>query len=119
MHLVFFNLFLFLCRITTSSGVEQMEDEGLDSDGDVELADSDAEGEDSDADEDLAIEMDDARAKADEMGVEHLATLERLRQNQRQDYLKVMRISFCFLCKRLLILLFRVRCLVQYRLQIG
>lgn len=66
-----------------------MEDEGLDSDGDVELADSDAEGEDSDADEDLAIEMDDARAKADEMGVEHLATLERLRQNQRQDYLKV------------------------------
>lgn len=29
------------------------------------------------------------RQKADEMGVEHLATLERLRQNQRQDYLKV------------------------------
>lgn len=30
----------------------------------------------------------------DEMGVEHLATLERLRQSQRQDYLKVMFI-FC------------------------
>lgn len=29
------------------------------------------------------------RQKADDMGVEHLATLERLRQNQRQDYLKV------------------------------
>lgn len=73
-----------------------MEDEGLDSDGDVELADSDAEGEDSDADEDLAIEMDDARGKADEMGVEHLATLERLRQNQRQDYLKVAFKNCCF-----------------------
>lgn len=73
----------------TSSGVEQMEDEGLDSDVDIDLADSDAEGEDSDADEDLAMEMEDGRAKADEMGVEHLATLERLRQNQRQDYLKV------------------------------
>lgn len=74
--------------------MEQMEDEGLDSDGDVELADTDdaAEGSDDsddDGDEDLAIEMDDARGKADEMGVEHLATLERLRQNQRQDYLKV------------------------------
>lgn len=83
------SLLRFPVRLTTSSGVEQMEDEGLDSDGDVELADSEGEGEDSDADEDLAIEMDDARAKADEMGVEHLATLERLRQNQRQDYLKV------------------------------
>lgn len=65
-----------------------MEDEGLDSDGDVDLADSDPE-EDSDADEDLAMEMEESRPKADEMGVEHLATLERLRQNQRQDYLKV------------------------------
>lgn len=38
------------------------------------------------------MDMDDGsngRQKAEEMGVEHLATLERLRQNQRQDYLKV------------------------------
>lgn len=83
-----------------------MEDEGLDSDGDVELADSDAEGEDSDGDEDLAIEMDDARAKADEMGVEHLATLERLRQNQRQDYLKVVCLFF----------LYKIRCNVFFLL---
>lgn len=77
------------CNLRISSGVEQMEDEGLDSDADGEMADSDAEAEDSDADEDLAIEMEDGRGKADEMGVEHLATLERLRQNQRRDYLKV------------------------------
>ncbi|XP_019867741.1 ubiquitin-conjugating enzyme E2 Q2 [Aethina tumida] len=69
------------------SRVEPMEDEGLDSDAEADLGDSDAE-EDSDADEDLAMEMEDSRPKADEMGVEHLATLERLRQNQRQDYLK-------------------------------
>lgn len=74
-----------------------MEDEGLDSDAEAEMADSDAEGEDSDADEDLAIEMEDGRAKADEMGVEHLATLERLRQNQRRDYLKVGEI-YCIFC---------------------
>lgn len=74
-----------------------MEDEGLDSDVDADMADSDAEGEDSDADEDLAMEMEDGRAKADEMGVEHLATLERLRQNQRQDYLKVINF-FLFDC---------------------
>lgn len=45
---------------------------------------------DSEAEEDLPLEMDDGRStnKKDEMEVEHLATLERLRQNQRQDYLK-------------------------------
>lgn len=69
-----------------------MEDEGLDSDAEADLGDSDAE-EDSDADEDLAMEMEDSRPKADEMGVEHLATLERLRQNQRQDYLKVSMVN--------------------------
>lgn len=44
----------------------------------------------SEADEDLPLEMDDGRStnKKDEMEVEHLATLERLRQSQRQDYLK-------------------------------
>lgn len=82
---VLYNVLRF--RIS-SNGMEAMEDEGLDSDADVDIGDSDAE-EDSDADEDLAIEMEDNRPKADEMGVEHLATLERLRQNQRQDYLKV------------------------------
>uniref|UniRef100_A0A6B2EHG2 Putative ubiquitin-conjugating enzyme e2 q2-like isoform x2 n=1 Tax=Phlebotomus kandelakii TaxID=1109342 RepID=A0A6B2EHG2_9DIPT len=44
----------------------------------------------SEAEEDLPLEMDDGRStnKKDEMEVEHLATLERLRQSQRQDYLK-------------------------------
>lgn len=71
-----------------------MEDEGLDSDADADVADSEAEAEDSDGDEDLAIEMEDGRMKAEEMGVEHLATLERLRQNQRRDYLKVSFVLF-------------------------
>lgn len=46
---------------------------------------------DSDAEEDLPLELDDGRSnnKKDEMEVEHLATLERLRQTQRQDYLRV------------------------------
>lgn len=66
-----------------------MEDEGLDSEAEEDLVESDPEGDDSDEDEDLAMEMEDGRAKNDEMGVEHLATLERLRQNQRRDYLKV------------------------------
>ncbi|CAO1384454.1 unnamed protein product [Diamesa hyperborea] len=45
---------------------------------------------DSDAEEDLPLELDDGRNanKKDEMEVEHLATLERLRQTQRQDYLR-------------------------------
>lgn len=49
---------------------------------------------DSDAEEDLPLELDDGRSanKKDEMEVEHLATLERLRQTQRQDYLRV---SWC------------------------
>lgn len=44
----------------------------------------------SEGEEDLPLEMDDGRSanKKDEMEVEHLATLERLRQSQRQDYLK-------------------------------
>uniref|UniRef100_A0A1L8DT54 Putative ubiquitin-conjugating enzyme e2 q2-like isoform x2 n=1 Tax=Nyssomyia neivai TaxID=330878 RepID=A0A1L8DT54_9DIPT len=43
----------------------------------------------SEAEEDLPLEMDDGRStNKDEMEVEHLATLERLRQSQRQDYLK-------------------------------
>lgn len=65
-----------------------MEDEGVDSE-DAEVGDSEGDGDGSDVEEDLQLEMEDNRAKADEMGVEHLATLERLRQNQRQDYLKV------------------------------
>ncbi len=49
------------------------------------------ESEDSDAEEDLPLELDDGRSanKKDEMEVEQLATLERLRQTQRQDYLRV------------------------------
>lgn len=66
-----------------------MEDEGLDSEAEEDLVESDPEADDSDEDEDLAMEMEDGRQKNDEMGVEHLATLERLRQNQRRDYLKV------------------------------
>ncbi|XP_050305758.1 ubiquitin-conjugating enzyme E2 Q2 [Anthonomus grandis grandis] len=77
----------------SSSGIEPMEDEGLDSDADAQDSDGVSVDEDSDDedDEDLGMDMEDgssSRQKADEMGVEHLATLERLRQNQRQDYLK-------------------------------
>nr|CAH7728147.1 unnamed protein product [Callosobruchus chinensis] len=80
-------------RISTRSSTnsEPMEDEGLDSDAGGSDAEEDEEEEDvetDDADEELAMDMEEGRPKADEMGVEHLATLERLRQNQRQDYLK-------------------------------
>ncbi|XP_017045987.1 ubiquitin-conjugating enzyme E2 Q2 [Drosophila ficusphila] len=56
-----------------------------------EIEDPIAESEqESEGDEDLPLEMDDVRStnKKDDMEVEHLATLERLRQSQRQDYLK-------------------------------
>ncbi|XP_014224392.1 ubiquitin-conjugating enzyme E2 Q2 [Trichogramma pretiosum] len=50
------------------------------------------EDEESEAEEDLHLDMDEgdanAKNKGDEMALEHLATLERLRQNQRQDYMK-------------------------------
>lgn len=80
--------------LSSGSEVEPMEDEGVDSSEEGEVVSSGEEGDgaegDSDVEEDLQLEMEDSRqAKADEMGVEHLATLERLRQNQRQDYLKV------------------------------
>lgn len=71
-----------------SNGEEQMEDEGVDSDVEPDVCESECEESDSEGD-DLAMEMEDGRSKGDEMCVEHLATLERLRQNQRQDYLKV------------------------------
>ena len=60
----------------------------IDSDPEEDVGDSD---QDSDAEEDLPLELDDGRSanKKDEMEVEHLATLERLRQTQRQDYLRV------------------------------
>lgn len=60
----------------------------LDSDPEEDVGESD---QDSDAEEDLPLELDDGRSanKKDEMEVEHLATLERLRQTQRQDYLRV------------------------------
>lgn len=63
----------------------------LESDPEEDVGESD---QDSDAEEDLPLELDDVRSanKKDEMEVEHLATLERLRQTQRQDYLRV---SFC------------------------
>lgn len=56
-----------------------------------DLEDAVGESEDSDAEEDLPLELDDGRSanKKDEMEVEQLATLERLRQTQRQDYLRV------------------------------
>ncbi|XP_055309806.1 ubiquitin-conjugating enzyme E2 Q2 [Sitodiplosis mosellana] len=56
-----------------------------------EIEDATLESEpESEVDEDLSLEMDDGRNanKKDEMDMEHLATLERLRQSQRQDYLK-------------------------------
>ncbi|KAL9698059.1 hypothetical protein quinque_001500 [Culex quinquefasciatus] len=69
---------------------QQQQIDEIDSDcDDIEdvVGESDQE---SEGEEDLPLEMDDGRssAKKDEMGVEHLATLERLRQTQRQDYLK-------------------------------
>ncbi|XP_048526618.1 ubiquitin-conjugating enzyme E2 Q2 isoform X2 [Dendroctonus ponderosae] len=77
----------------SNSGIDQMEDEGLDSDADAQDSDGMTVDDDSDDgdDEDLGMDMEEGsnpRQKCDEMGVEHLATLERLRQNQRQDYLK-------------------------------
>ncbi|XP_063216242.1 ubiquitin-conjugating enzyme E2 Q2 isoform X2 [Bacillus rossius redtenbacheri] len=54
----------------------------------------DMEDEDEDEDEgeeDLHLDLDEgdaAKSKCEEMDTEHLATLERLRQSQRQDYLK-------------------------------
>lgn len=56
-----------------------------------ELEDVVGESEESDPEEDLPLELDEGRSsnKKDEMEVEHLATLERLRQTQRQDYLRV------------------------------
>lgn len=52
----------------------------------------DEDEDDDDGEEDLHLEMDEvevpSKSKGDEMDTEHLATLERLRQNQRQDYLK-------------------------------
>lgn len=54
--------------------------------------DDDDDEEEEEGEEDLHLEMDEgenvAKNKTDEMDTEHLATLERLRQNQRQDYLK-------------------------------
>lgn len=89
-----YQLYLICFGVRLMSEVEPMEDEGVDSE-DADVGDSEGDGEGSDVEEDLQLEMEDNRAKADEMGVEHLATLERLRQNQRQDYLKV-RSSYLF-----------------------
>ncbi|XP_013183014.1 ubiquitin-conjugating enzyme E2 Q2 [Amyelois transitella] len=64
----------------TSNGAESGTEE------DEEMA---ADDDESDAEDDLPLEMvdDAARGNKDDMETEHLATLERLRQNQRQDYL--------------------------------
>lgn len=61
-----------------------------------ELEDVVGESEESDPEEDLPLELDEGRSsnKKDEMEVEHLATLERLRQTQRQDYLRVRRLIY-------------------------
>ncbi|XP_063708476.1 ubiquitin-conjugating enzyme E2 Q2 [Culicoides brevitarsis] len=64
---------------------EQMDDMDSDDPEEIEV-ESD---QDSEAEEDLQLEVDDAHnTSKDDMEVEHLATLERLRQTQRQDYLK-------------------------------
>ncbi|KZC08186.1 PREDICTED: ubiquitin-conjugating enzyme E2 Q2 [Dufourea novaeangliae] len=68
---------------TNEAAVQRMESD------DAEDMDED---EESEAEEDLHLDMDEGDAtskmKSEEMDLEHLATLERLRQNQRQDYLK-------------------------------
>uniref|UniRef100_A0A1A9WMA1 UBIQUITIN_CONJUGAT_2 domain-containing protein n=2 Tax=Glossina TaxID=7393 RepID=A0A1A9WMA1_9MUSC len=76
---------------TAAAAAEQQQQiEDIESDQD-EIEDPVADSEqESEIDEDLPLEMDDVRSanKKDDMEVEHLATLERLRQSQRQDYLK-------------------------------
>nr|CAD7437746.1 unnamed protein product [Timema bartmani] len=54
-----------------------------------DMEDEDEEEED-DGEDDLHLDMEEAdtKGKMEEMDTQHLATLERLRQNQRQDYLK-------------------------------
>lgn len=60
-------------------------------DDEREMDDEDDDEDDDDGD-DLHLDMDEgesvAKSKVEEMDTEHLATLERLRQNQRQDYLR-------------------------------
>ncbi|XP_071450386.1 ubiquitin-conjugating enzyme E2 Q2 isoform X1 [Hetaerina americana] len=67
-----------------AQGSEKMED-----DGEME---EDEEEEEEEVEEDLHLEMEEAEApsksKSEEMDTVHMATLERLRQNQRQDYLQ-------------------------------
>ncbi|KAG8224897.1 hypothetical protein J437_LFUL004638 [Ladona fulva] len=69
---------------TEAQGSEKMEDEGE--------MEEDEEEEEEEVEEDLHLEMEEAEApsknKSEEMDTVHQATLERLRQNQRQDYLK-------------------------------
>ncbi|XP_055699221.1 ubiquitin-conjugating enzyme E2 Q2 isoform X1 [Phlebotomus papatasi] len=68
-----------------AQSIDENESDGDDLDDAVGESDQESE-----AEEDLPLEMDEGRStnKKDEMEVEHLATLERLRQSQRQDYLK-------------------------------
>ncbi|XP_055699225.1 ubiquitin-conjugating enzyme E2 Q2 isoform X4 [Phlebotomus papatasi] len=67
-----------------AQSIDENESDGDDLDDAVGESDQESE-----AEEDLPLEMDEGRStNKDEMEVEHLATLERLRQSQRQDYLK-------------------------------
>lgn len=79
-------------QMDTDSGTGDNDPASADDDDDDEEEDSD---EDGDVEEDLQLDMEEVapRTKHDEMGVEHLATLERLRQNQRRDYLKVCKVQ--------------------------
>lgn len=60
----------------------------------IESMEESSEDDEDDAEDDLHIEMEDfpsktsEKTKEDDISSEHFATLERLRQNQRQDYLK-------------------------------
>lgn len=59
----------------------------------AEAMEESSDDEDDEADDDIHIEMEEDtnlqdKTKEDEISTEHFATLERLRQNQRQDYLK-------------------------------
>lgn len=70
---------------------QPMQHDDIESDPEEDIEDVVGESDqESDAEEDLPLELDDGRNsnKTDEMEVEHLATLERLRQTQRQDYLR-------------------------------
>nr|CAG4645613.1 EOG090X0867 [Lynceus sp. MCZ IZ 141354] len=76
-----------------SSSPDDERERDLDENTEGPSGDEMEEEEESEGEEDLRMDLDDAeevkeKAKDEEIGVEYLSTLERLKQNQRQDYLR-------------------------------